>query len=571
MRVRHRIPSIFNLSMVDVLCCALGCVILLWLINLREAKQHEDNTAEQSRQTAALLESARADRDSAYTMLVTQESLLAGSEEERAELGKQLAAQKATTADLELRLKGAGKRIASLEEELRDSARRYETATARAADLERQLKTAQAGAAALDEKLKDARAGAAVLEEKVKDARVEAADLEGKLKEARAEAGKLTARLEVSRARTTDLEDDLRANEKKRDAQAARARELVRELEAANARIKDLQAMADLVPGLRAELKTAQGELAKEEALARALEKEVTKRIAQMSESDKTMQGLQRDLEGRDKELASARLYKDKWAEAERRLQGLEGRLGERQRDLARAVDSIAALQGEKRALQTEVSRVRTAADNRFAGIALTGRRVVFLVDMSGSMKLVDPDTAAPNKWAEVAGTVARLMRSMPDLEKFQVILFAEQTAFLFKDEGAWIDYDPKTSGERVVKALQAREPDGGTNMYGALEAAFRLRDRGLDTIYLLSDGLPNLGEGLNAAQAGNLKEVERNDILARYIRRKLKTDWNREAPGRPRVRINTIGFFFESPDVGAFLWALARENDGSFVGMSKP
>src|SRR4029453_14808668 len=39
MKTRHRIPSIFNLSMVDVLCCALGCVILLWLLNLREAKQ----------------------------------------------------------------------------------------------------------------------------------------------------------------------------------------------------------------------------------------------------------------------------------------------------------------------------------------------------------------------------------------------------------------------------------------------------------------------------------------------------------------------------------------------------
>src|SRR6266567_3009246 len=38
MRTRHRVPSIFNLSMVDVLCCALGCVILLWLLNLREAK-----------------------------------------------------------------------------------------------------------------------------------------------------------------------------------------------------------------------------------------------------------------------------------------------------------------------------------------------------------------------------------------------------------------------------------------------------------------------------------------------------------------------------------------------------
>src|SRR5213082_1461302 len=39
MQTRHRIPTIFNLSMVDVLCCALGCVILLWLLNYREARR----------------------------------------------------------------------------------------------------------------------------------------------------------------------------------------------------------------------------------------------------------------------------------------------------------------------------------------------------------------------------------------------------------------------------------------------------------------------------------------------------------------------------------------------------
>src|SRR5436190_206036 len=39
MQTRHRIPTIFSLSMVDVLCCALGCVILLWLVNSREAQR----------------------------------------------------------------------------------------------------------------------------------------------------------------------------------------------------------------------------------------------------------------------------------------------------------------------------------------------------------------------------------------------------------------------------------------------------------------------------------------------------------------------------------------------------
>src|SRR5438128_11482148 len=57
MRTRHRIPSIFNLSMVDVLCCALGCVILLWLLNLRDAKER----AELASQTSAELAQARSD------------------------------------------------------------------------------------------------------------------------------------------------------------------------------------------------------------------------------------------------------------------------------------------------------------------------------------------------------------------------------------------------------------------------------------------------------------------------------------------------------------------------------
>ncbi len=49
MRVRHKIPSVFNLAMVDVMCCALGCVILIWLLNSKlsadEAAEQADNLA----------------------------------------------------------------------------------------------------------------------------------------------------------------------------------------------------------------------------------------------------------------------------------------------------------------------------------------------------------------------------------------------------------------------------------------------------------------------------------------------------------------------------------------------
>ena len=125
-------------------------------------------------------------------------------------------------------------------------------------------------------------------------------------------------------------------------------------------------------------------------------------------------------------------------------------------------------------------------------------------------------------------------------------------------------------SPERIKQALSAVKPYGGTNMYAAFDAAFRYRAQDLDTVYLLSDGLPNQGEGLTTAQR-ELKEVEQAEILGKHVRKTLKNDWNRALVGRPRVRINSVGFFYESPDLGAFLWALARENEGSFVGMSRP
>src|SRR5260370_389931 len=46
MRTRHKVPSVFNIYMVDVLCCALGCVILVWQLDLDKVKDNEKKTAE---------------------------------------------------------------------------------------------------------------------------------------------------------------------------------------------------------------------------------------------------------------------------------------------------------------------------------------------------------------------------------------------------------------------------------------------------------------------------------------------------------------------------------------------
>ncbi len=279
-------------------------------------------------------------------------------------------------------------------------------------------------------------------------------------------------------------------------------------------------------------------------------------------------------LKRQGEDLTTARSFESKWKSAEDKLALLEKDIAFGKNSLAAAERDLTELRGQRRVLESEVLRVRQAADNRFAGITLTGRRIVFLVDMSGSMELVDEKTRAPEKWSEVRNTLLKVMKSLPDLEKFQLIVFSDKASFLLGKADQWIEYDPKTSLVQVEAAMKALKPEGGTNMYSALQAAFRYRPRGLDTIYLLSDGLPNEGDGVPEAEAKRMldagREPELSDRLARHIRKTLKADWNRDILDA-RVRINTIGFFYESPDVGAFLWALARENDGSFVGMSKP
>jgi hypothetical protein len=354
----------------------------------------------------------------------------------------------------------------------------------------------------------------------------------------------LTARLGASDKRATMLAADVRDKDD---------------------RLKESAAVAAQVPALQKDLRATREDLARENALTAALEKEVDQRMRllaaakrELAEVQAARQTAMRTVEGRDKELAELRTYRDRFETMEKQLNA--------------AQQNVTTLNEDRKAMQAEIGRVRAAADNRFAGIQLTGRRVLFLVDMSGSMELVDENTEAPQKWVGVRETVAKLMKSLPDLEKYQVLVFSEKASFLF-GEAAWQEYDPRTSADKVLKTLAEPKwkPKGGTNMFAAMELAFTLRSRGLDTIYFLSDGLPNMGEGLTSAQEQKLNEQQQSELLGKHIRKTLKANWNREIKDQPKVRINTIGFFYESPDVGAFLWALSREHDGSFVGMSKP
>jgi uncharacterized coiled-coil DUF342 family protein len=443
---RRTPPSLVSMWMLDVFCCALGCVTLLWLLNTREAKN----------------ESTRAQL--ALTDLASTRDNLAAAKSDLDATRRQLNA----TID-ELR----GRIVATTTE--RDETAKILAATQ--ADLAKSL----AKAVLLDD------------------------DLKAKQKDAAA----LTGKLDASLTTLDELKGLLKKSETDRDALVAKSNQL----------------------------------------------------DAKLSDADGKMRIALQDRDTATKTLAEMKKSGDELSQANSKI-----------RDLANKLDNantqLIDLQGDKKKLADKFDKLRVDSESKFAGIALTGKRVVFLVDISGSMKLTDERTPNPKKWPIVIETVAKVMRSLPDLESFQIITFSSQASFRF--EGGFQKYLGEESITKVTDTLKKIEPVGDTNLYSGLDQAFKLRSSGLDTVYFFSDGLPTSGPGLSVEQA-KLPDVQRSEILGKYIRETLARDWNFGTANGTRVRIHTIGFFYESPDVGAFLWALARENDGSFVGMSRP
>ncbi|MFO0810663.1 MAG: VWA domain-containing protein [Gemmataceae bacterium] len=381
--------------------------------------------------------------------------------------------------------------------------------------------------------------------------------------------------LSASRSAT----DDLKAKLADAEAALAKARQ---DAEATRADLASARSSAD---ELSKQLTDARNRaldmadrLSKKELSEQQLTKQQAAALARVSDLERLLRD--RDLQAEEslRKLADMKKLADQLpdlrdaaASARESASGAESRVKALEKDLADARRSLDAAHTEEQTLAGQLARAKRAADERFEGIALTGRRVVFLVDMSGSMDLIDDKTPAPLKWPGVRDTILKVMGSLPQLEKFQVILFSDKVSYPLGQPGQWLDFAAASSADKVNAALTATRPAGNTNMYAALDAAFQYRAQGLDTVYLLSDGLPNVGEGLTVDMARTMTESQRTDVLTKAVRNALKTKWNAPQPGKPKVRLNSVGFFYESPDVGAFLWALSRENDGSFVGMSRP
>lgn len=188
----------------------------------------------------------------------------------------------------------------------------------------------------------------------------------------------------------------------------------------------------------------------------------------------------------------------------------------------------------------------------RFFDVGVRGRRILFVIDCSGSMQ-----TAGDDGWTRLNRAGQELMQALaalPPVCTFALLAYSSDVA-RFPESG---DARPAEAAAPAVQWLCGRKPSGATNTYGALMRA--LADPSApDTIVLLSDGTP-----FRCSWQGK-SYSEPEQILAEV---------RRANPDRA-VRIHTVALLSgafqteteEDPlEAADFLRRLARDNGGQFV-----
>lgn len=131
----------------------------------------------------------------------------------------------------------------------------------------------------------------------------------------------------------------------------------------------------------------------------------------------------------------------------------------------------------------------------KFFGVEVRSDRVVFVVDVSGSMAWYDdtaeqigegPEHRTKERLARLKHHLARTIEELPEWTYFNIIAFSDVNR-LFNPKGA-VRADSRTKA-RALEFVQQLRAFGPTHTDDALTKAFE--DLNVDTIILLSDGAP--------------------------------------------------------------------------------
>ena len=203
-------------------------------------------------------------------------------------------------------------------------------------------------------------------------------------------------------------------------------------------------------------------------------------------------------------------------------------------------------------------------------GLKLGGARILILVDASSSMldetivnivrrrNMRDDVKLQSPKWQQVLKTVDWLTARFPPESNYQIYTFSDSLASVIPGtEGDWLKIGDRAQLEQSILNLKKTVPNGGTNLYQVFASISNFAQLP-DNIYLITDGLPTLGQ--RQSRSGTVTGRERE---------KLFFEATEALP--LGVPMNIVLLPLEGdPMAAAAFWELAQVSRGSFLTPSR-
>ena len=251
-------------------------------------------------------------------------------------------------------------------------------------------------------------------------------------------------------------------------------------------------------------------------------------------------------------------------------------------------VESINKLKADLQSIEEEARRLRGSQDEQDdlgddlrsvlgagdrlypTGLKVGGDRVLFLVDASASMldetivniirrrNMSDEDKINSRKWQRVLGSVEWLIAKMPAQSEFQIYSFNQLASPVVDGtDGTWLDAADADQVEAAVEGIGEVVPGRGTSLHRAFEVVAKMSPPP-DNVYLITDGLPTMGDSLpKSAKVSGRQRI-------RHFNRALNV-----LPAR--IPVNVILLPMEGdPRAASAFWRLAQASGGSYIAPAR-
>lgn len=208
---------------------------------------------------------------------------------------------------------------------------------------------------------------------------------------------------------------------------------------------------------------------------------------------------------------------------------------------------------------------------NYITGLKVEGQEIGILLDKSASMMgdnlleilrfmaLSDNQKVAQRKWQRTRRTAQWLLARAPQHAKVTMVAFSEDAMVLGNRPAS----SPQVADamNAIVRDIGKLVPNGGTNLQIGLQKLREVHPNVTD-VYIITDGLPTLGDGLGARCRGLL--TSKKTISSQCRQELLIETVKRAGQG---VRVNVILLPLEGdPYASAMYWSWTQVTGGTFL-----